>query len=403
VQKSVLPMTLLTLVGSVFQCANVFVISGNGVGPFIITSAALLVRCMIEKLQQKKWKIKCHRILMSLDVFGLLCIILISSITNDALSKNLLRVIQIIIYILTYIEMFEIGQKIEDEDYIYRFVRSLTIFLIVIGFIQLGVTSNIIPRIGIMKTLIYNDTTSDVIYFTRNHYYRILSTYMEPSYYSGFIVGAFYYFLFYKARRQQSIWILVLAIVQILLTRSATAYGAFAVAGLIFIAINREGKLKVFLILAAVFGFAVFYVSFYSILEDVILNKMASGSGVARNGWNLIAIRNFNSSKLIGIGYKQSRASSVIYTILGELGIIGMSFWAIVNVRIIRPIFSRKNQRREESHITALRFAVLSVLLTMIIAVPDIDICTYWMWMFLLALSIGIKERQSRLVVKSNE
>lgn len=46
-----------------------------------------------------------------------------------------------------------------------------------------------------------------------------------------------------------------------------------------------------------------------------------------------------------------------------------------------------------------LRLAVIGVCFTQIIAVPDLDICTYWMWLSLLALYIGDKKKLQKDVV----
>lgn len=48
------------------------------------------------------------------------------------------------------------------------------------------------------------------------------------------------------------------------------------------------------------------------ILEEVVFKKMSSISATVRNQWNNRAIESFYSSPLIGVGYKQSRASSII-------------------------------------------------------------------------------------------
>jgi len=48
-----------------------------------------------------------------------------------------------------------------------------------------------------------------------------------------------------------------------------------------------------------------------------------------------------------------------------------------------------------------LRFAILSVVLTQLIAVPDVDICTYWMWMNLLALCVASEHEAKRSLNES--
>ena len=100
---------------------------------------------------------------------------------------------------------------------------------------------------------------------------------------------------------------------------------------MIFLASSKEKKLKFEIIMASVVGFAIMYLFFFDVLDLVIFSKASSGSGVARHGWNVIAMREFNTSPFWGVGYKMSRGSSIIYTILSELGILGMIVYTILN------------------------------------------------------------------------
>ena len=103
---------------------------------------------------------------------------------------------------------------------------------------------------------------------------------MEPSYFAGFAVGSFYYFLSYREKRKENICLLVGLLIEILLTFSSSAYVALVFAGMIFLASSKEKKLKFEIIMASVVGFAIMYLFFFDVLDLVIFSKASSGSGV---------------------------------------------------------------------------------------------------------------------------
>lgn len=385
-------MIFLTLLSSTIQCSNVIVMGGSGIGPQVITSAAFVIKMLIYK-KNKKIKIRRDVLGIQLGVILIFAMVLISSCANNTLLTNSLRIMQLLTYILCFLVMYNAGESV-DIEFVYKTIRKMTIFLLVIGIVQISITTGILPRFSIIQMILYNDNLSDAIYFTRNNYFRILSTYMEPSYYAGFLVGAFYYFLSYKEKRQENLFLLACILLEIIFTFSSTAYGAFALIGIIFFASSKEGKLKVFILVGGILGIFVMYFGFYDILDNVIFSKMASGSGVARYYWNVAAQKVFKSSPIYGTGYKTSRASSLFYTLLAEMGILGFMAYIFTNLHIILSIFSKKRRQRLTKEYIGICLAVLSVVVCQMIAVPDLDICTYWMWMNFLALIYSANKRK---------
>lgn len=379
----------LTILSSTIQCSNVFIIGETGVGPQVITSAAFVLKVIFQR-NILKLKIRPKVLGIQVGMILLFLLVLFSSSANSVFQKNIFRVLQLFIYILCYFMMYKAGETLDDE-FIYNLIRKITIILLTLGILQFLITSGIIPRLGIIQMLLYNDNLSDVVYFTRDNYYRILSTYMEPSYFAGFIVGAFYYFLSYKEKRKENRILLILILVELLLTFSSTAYGAFALTGILFLLSNKEGKLKIYILLAGIIGFLIMYFCFYNILDMVIFSKMESGSGIARHYYNRAAIRSFESSPIYGVGYKMSRGSSLFYTVLAELGISGLIVYMFTNMQLLLPFFSKRIRSNYSSQYLSISLAVISVVCCQLIAVPDLDICTYWMWMNLLSLAYVAK------------
>lgn len=379
-------LVILTVVSATLQCSNVIVIGTIGIGPQIITSFVFLFRMLLRRVDKiyikKKWY-DARIILLMLYIS-----IIISSMINQVFSEVILYIFQLGLYVFCFCYMFEAGKYI-NETYVYNFIRVLTITMIIIGFMQYMISLGIFPRNILIDGLLYNDTSNDYIYYYKDNVNRIMATYMEPSYYAGFVVGAFYYFFAIKSKRKENIPIICLLLLQIVLTFSSTAYGAFLIVGILFLAVSKERKLKVEILVLGLLGFAMMYYLFYDILDAVVFSKMSGQSAMARLGWNKRALVMFNSSMIYGVGYKKSRASNIIYTMLSETGIIGFALYVFFNLRWLLDILVSYRKKRLNENVTALIFAVLSVCVCQIIADPDIDLCTYWMWLNLLALQIG--------------
>lgn len=387
-------MFALTIISSVLQCDNVLIIGENGVGPQIVASIFFIIKVLLlyRKNRQESFNqnTKNFRLLM-LFLLGLLAIIVFSTIYNNAFQYSSLRVVQFGIYVICFYCMNRIGIKL-DAKFIYTFIRTLTIFLLIIGFIQLLITTNIIPRFNIMTVLFYNDSLhSATVYYTRNNYFRILSTFMEPSYYACYLIGAFYYFLSFKNLYKKNMWLLVIIFIQIILTFSSTAYGTFAILWIIFILQNKSLNKKFLLILLSVLGILFAYIFFYNILDQVIFSKDTSGSAVARRSFDNRALRAFETSKIIGVGYKTTRASSIIYNILAELGILGLINYLLVLLYVIKNIF---NKNTKNMLLLAIYMALIGSMIAQIIAVPDLDNCSFWMWLNLLAVTYSCKHNE---------
>lgn len=378
-------MIALVIVSSILQCDNVFDFGSFAVGPQIITSIALIIKVLLHS----NFKLKIHRsgYLIQVTLLALGFAVLISSSFNNTLNGILLRIVQIYIYILCAFSMRQMGYEVE-EDLIYSLVRKITIFALVIGVVQFLMTSSVLPRIGVISQLLYNEHSKNV-YFYSDNYYRVTSTFMEPSYFAAFIVGAFYYFLAIKEKRKENRILLIAILAEIIMSFSSSAYGAFVIAGILFFACSREGKLKIALVATAIIGFGIMYFAFYNVLDSVIFSKMASNSGVGRYYLNQEAISNFQASPIIGNGYKTSRASSLLYTLLAETGVVGLGLYLWANIQIVLPSIFQKKNRRMPSHYVGLSIAVISAVIVQLIAVPDLDNCSYWMWMNLLFLYLS--------------
>lgn len=397
-------MVTLTIISSVLQCSNVIEFGNLGIGPQILTSFIFIIRMIFTlkcKSKIKKSSIEKNKYIFWL--FLLLLVIMFSSYYNNVLNVQIAKILQLLIYILCFYLMFRAGALL-GEKFVYNVIKKLSIALIIIGFVQLGITARIIPRIEIMKMLFFNDSsaTGEAIYYNRafvyySRYIRIFSTYMEPSYYAGYVVGAFYYFLSIKEKRKDNLLLVVFLGLQIILTFSSSAYGAFLLVGILYILTAKEWKKKIKVLIIGIIGFAFMYVVFYNVLDTVIFSKMSSTSAAARISWNEMARVKFIESPIIGNGYKQSRASTIILTLLSEVGIVGLTIYVLFNISFLKYVFKKQRERS----LYGISLAILSVIATQAIGVPDLEICTYWMWLNLFAIQYGIEPKSGKTSIKN--
>ncbi len=385
-------MFALTLLFMTFQCDNVINIGELSAGPQIVTSFAFIMKTLIGYGVKIRYNRKYR-----LPIFSSLLLVTIavtSCLINEIFDEKVLFLVQLSLYVLCFICILICAGEL-GEEVIYRTVRGITVFLLAMGIIQILTTMDLMPFKSmvsfrsILQPLFYNDTGgASYIFFYRSRYSRIASLFQEPSYFSVFLVGAFYYFLSYTSRWKDNIILMCFMMLELLLTTSSTGYGAFLVMGILFILVNDKVKFswKIAILAAAVLGFLFIYVGFYDLLDTVIFSKLESGSGRTRNRMNNTALAAYESSKLWGIGYKKVRGSSIIYSLLGELGICGIVAYVFFNMVIFWRVIDRKGKemRSSEQNIGCM-FALASAIVCQVLACPDLDLCSYWFWAYVSA------------------
>lgn len=388
-------MLTLVLLFMTFQCANVLDIAGIGIGPQILTSVAFVVKALVAQKGVIRIGRK-HRIYIFLSI-AMATVALASCIYNDILKEQILYVLQLFIYVICFISIIIYSGQVNSKT-IYQILRRIIIFLLIMGVIQILTTMEILPLRALLKALFYNDTSTSV-YFHHSNYPRIMSTFMEPSYFAGLIVGAFYYLLSMSSRWRENYIIMAAIVLELILTMSSTAYAAFVIVGLIFILIQKRIKLswKITIVVVALVGFVVLYFGFYDVLDAVIFSKSETGSYLTRTNMNNKAYQTYLGSPLLGVGYRYVRGSSIIYSLLGQLGVLGLTAYFMFNIAVFVPIaLCGKNQFRFTEIDIGIRYAVLSACVCQLISCPDLDLCTYWFWIYAMGISIRNSDIQNK-------
>lgn len=384
-------LVTMVLLSSTLQSSNVIVINGQGIGPQIITSGIFVIWFATTQLWSRKFRISTAFFTKEKFLMLLMIYIILNAVRTDTLISNLLRIIQLFIYIMCFFTMKNISVKL-DDTYVYSTIKKISVFILAVGVVQVLCTTNIIPRYWFIRDIFWNDGNIQpgvVQFMWDGYYFRFFSTYMEPSYFVGFSVGALVFFFNNKLSRKKDYVLIAALAIATILSFSSTGYGALLILIIVYIAFSKDWKMKLFVLTGGLAGFLIFYFGFHDILDSVIFSKMHSGSANARLAWNAAALDRFMSSPIFGIGYKNCRASSMFYTILAELGIVGFIIYCLFVLSVIYPVFTRKWQLKAGTDQVGVCFAIIGVIASQMIAVPDFDICTFWMWMNLLGLTVG--------------
>ena len=379
IKKNDESIVFMTLLATIFQCNSVIMLSeSQGVGPLIITSIVFIVRYILKDFRKIHLKTNVYTI----ACFMLMTSILISLFVNHEsfIGEKLLLLIQMMIYIICFIFMRRVGVNIENNK-IRQMIINIIYIVLAIGILQFLILKGIIPKLKIFSILIYNDTwdPTNAYYSIKN--LRLFSSFKEPSYCAAFLVGAFYYVCYNYKKIRYSFFVITIILIEIILTMSTTAYISFAIVGLIFLIYGRRLNLLVYLIPLSIIG--LFFAIASGKMDSVIFNKMSGGSAAERTMWNIKAIEAFKSSPIFGVGYKNSRASSFILSILSELGIIGFLSFMLIFVKNLVFIWNKKYNVNDFGSV----WIYISVVICQFIACPDLDFCVFWMAMNVMGLT----------------
>lgn len=393
VRQRTIEMITMLFVAMTLQQPAVFMFGETGVGSQVITSCVYLIFFATKN----NWEIRIDKTNKAERISSIGCFLLVVCILGSLLNNGgkvdgdnwLIHFLQLCIYIMCFLLMWGVRDICSLNDIKTAFSTTIKV-VTVIGVIQFINTMRLINVTPILKILLYNDTTMGLRVGDSGYPWnmpRLYATFQEPSYCSAFLVGSFFFLISYRVKNKKDYFWIGLVLLELVLTFSSTAYGAFFVCGICYLIISKNKKiLKILIPIAAICIFVLMASgSFMRIFNDVILVKLdttKSGSAWERNSWNEKALLCFKESPILGEGYKNCRASFFIYSILGQLGILGLISWLMIWIRSL--IQALKNRSDEDT--VAISLFVLGVIIAMFVSIPDIDFCVFWLSMYLMAL-----------------
>ncbi|WP_263377120.1 hypothetical protein [Granulicella aggregans] len=207
---------------------------------------------------------------------------------------------------------------------------------------------------------------------------RLRGTCGEPSY-AGLILVIFfaaYFYRYYTGRGGG--WKALVAVIAIFLVRSSSAFVTLVAVCIIFIARNPPFRFPTFVrtrrlvrLIPVVAGVVACLLSpiLLFLLQEGIVDKPTTGSYSHRTAMDQYCLYLLKRTYGLGVGVGSYRPSSLVASLIGNVGIIGTALAALFVVQIALRVPANKGW---------IRWALVAGLIDMALAIPDITQPILW-------------------------
>lgn len=403
-------LTKVLFVSSIFQAGAVFIIGKSVIPPLTVSC---IFYCVVSFLRHnRKFNFKFPNCMNT--YFLMWAILVVTSLLASALFVGTVYLesldwveyaiydghvaffglFSILIYGITALMLYN-DKPISNKE-LYHVIVFMIVFVFIVACWQYISVFNSIPKNNFIANLIYSNTVSESVgfYNSLNNVYsnlfdiRLHSTFMEPSYCAGFLVCSFFYLFSKNKYSLLDITLISLLVGMIILTYSATAYATFAFA--CFLSFTISGRIKAFWGLAFKFGvflalgmILITYMDLWNAIDRMILQKSDSHSAYIRNLWNMNCINIFQTTYGLGMGYASVRGSSLLFTLLGTFGTIGIFLYLRFIFLLIKSKYSLTYCPLFSNETIVLKCMIILVIVSQFIAIPNFDYSIFWMVLFI--------------------
>lgn len=398
---------VLMLTSCVFQAASVFSFGSLWITPFFFTQLLFLVK-MSPYLFSNGLDIKINRVnfvFIILVLFSVFITMIAPSlfsgtrVVSSAFSfeanyvtngkslvfsmSNISQICLFIINVTTLLVIYRFAPRIVNFNQLYlSYYLSIAVF-------SLFSIWWLVSRSTLPVDFLYSNGGYSITALAES---RLASTYSEPSSAGAFIASSLAPLLF--VRKKLSVIALgVMMLFLLTLNRSSTAVLTAATSFLLFFILRGTNSQRVLVSLCLlVIVSAIIFILFGDSLVSLYDEKMSSDSGMIRSWSNYLSLSALYDSYFLGLGLGSNRASSLLLTILTNVGIIGFSLFAVVIFLLMKPLFIHRDQANAIFFLTLF----LGFILGAFFSVPDISSPS--LWMFLIYVSSA-----SSLISKDNK
>lgn len=419
-RKNLANFAMLVLYSCVWNYSAVIRVGGDGVRPFVWASLFFIIKFLILTRRGRTVERGDTRIALYLIAFfaWALIITLIGTYVFKGLeilksSENLsvitqtydgtfgyYRFISLFISCAVVICITKISGEIGPLR-LCKTLKNMAVTVAIVGAWQYLTVSEILPNIDILTKFIYSYTPNNYLagYVTNVGYARLMATFSEPSYCGSFISSIFWCLLCsnggeFKNQRNKVV-LLVVLLVEIILTKSSTAYCVF-ILGVLSLLFKKRGSMRVstFVTLTIIIvGAIIFGMANTELLDQVLFKKLEGGSAFTRGQWNTWALKTFENTHWLGLGYDSIRASSLVYNLLGNVGIVGTVLMICIIGRILK--FTWRLRDNWFSYIAFVYVAL--VIWGQCIACPDMHDPNLWSIIIVgVIAAFGLKEYKGK-------
>ena len=306
---------------------------------------------------------------------------------------------ELLLYGITAVLLY--NEKPFNQIDLDNLINSAFWIVLIIGVWQYTTKLGLIPRIFFLENLVYSNTASDSIaYYNYTHFVvnitvnRMHSSFMEPSYFAGFLNPILYYYLFKfisGKNNTKDLLKAILVFVMIILTLSTTAISLSLIVVLFIIIQLKDFRrimkaLSLLVIGILILGIIINYTGLWDSLIKASIEKASSTSAKIRDTWNQACLQAFEDTHGIGIGLGNIRGSSFIFTLLGNVGVIGILCYLLFIISILRTkILTHVNYNNTQyPNISSLKIMLIICIAAQIISIGNYNYSVFWILLFLI-------------------
>ena len=319
-----------------------------------------------------------------------------SEISYSIYSGNIswFRIIELFIMIVCAIFIY--NAHVYTFDDIERIISIMVWITFAFAIWQYLSYFRIVPPNNVVSNIVYSNRTDSSYYnsYVRNEVVfksfwltRLYSTFLEPSYFSGFLIVSFYVLIRKEIFDKANLIKLIIVGFMGMMTLSATAYAGFVVATLLVVIQKykeRTGKNLIVYgtLLLIAFGIIISKYNLWGIINNMVINKASSYSYMIRDTWNQSALNVFIRTYGLGLGFKNARGSGLIHSLLAQFGWIGTVYFFSVFISLIREIsiyFIDENTKNVS------RSIIVLIIIQMSISIGILQYSIFWMIVLLVS------------------
>lgn len=259
---------------------------------------------------------------------------------------------------------------------------------------------------AVLDLVTYYTNTAVILSFIRNASYglltevelagskRLVGSFAEASSFGSMTLGFFAFtgkLWLLGIRPRLTLVLAGLSLCCVLLSKSSTGYiGLAAIVGIAYLqsmigALRRQLNhqsmwllagitiVLPILVIAIVLNDETFaYVQ--DLLDQLLFNKLGSGSGIERSSWNRQGLQNFIDTFGFGVGNGSMRTSSFPIAVLGSLGIIGTLIMGLFLISVFFGHRADGSDKVDEAYRAAAKFTCIAWLITQSAAGAMVDL-----------------------------
>lgn len=408
-------LIMTTIFSSIFQAASVFTVNGNSINPLLFFCMMLILKDIANNILGESKKVVtpiwaeifllliCYNIIITKlaplffgdfevvtdsywYVYGGTNVTTKLSIIGE--RTTLSNMITLVVYIVAITIIYKYRNTISHNE--FRKLISIILFAV----LSIGAISMLSLNFGIgndfFKNTIYSDTESEaleaIFRYERNLGFRFVSTFKEGSYCGGFLAS--FLLATIVAEYKNSKWMLLSILIAILLNQSSTGLVITGIGVVLIILFSKKRSLKVYVpVIALCIITAVIAIFYEDIFTSLIFNKFSSSSGLQRNAKNKNCWDAMCYSLGLGIGLGNIRGSSLIFNLLGSVGLPGTLLFCEFIYKVLKGHQrSIRDYNKNKNRLFAEVFAAFCFL-AQILSQPDLFLNTFWMAIMFLVIT----------------